>query len=58
MPSKFDSFLLHILEDIESVASVYGNDGAYDTGNDARIPKVLGPMLRRHKKPRKRKFRK
>lgn len=55
MLPKFDSFLKTILEDIESVGSVYGNDGAYDTGNDNRIPKVLGPMLRRRKKPRYRK---
>lgn len=54
MQSKFNLFLKHILEDIEGVASVYGNDGVYDTGNDARIPKVMGPMLRRRKR-RKRK---
>lgn len=45
-------------ESFESVSSVYGNDGTYDTPGDARIPKVLGPMLRRRKKPRYRKVRK
>lgn len=44
-----------IKESIESVASVYGTDGPYDV-SDGRTPKVLGPMLRCRKKPRKRKI--
>lgn len=45
MTLKFDNYITKILENA-SVASVLGNDGAYDA-SDARVPKVIGPMLRR-----------
>lgn len=54
MTKHFDNYFNKLLEDI-SVASVLGNDGAYNT-SDARVPKIIGPLLRRkrirHKKKR------
>lgn len=50
MTKKFDAYIKEMTE-----ASVLGNDGAYNTGGDARIPKILMPIQkrRRHRKRRK-----
>ena len=53
MTKKFDKFILPLLEDM-AVASVLGNDGAYDT-SDVRTPKVIMPMMRRKMRKKRRK---
>lgn len=48
MTKKFDNFIKESMTD----AGVLGNDGPYDV-SDVRTPKILGPMLRRRKKHKK-----
>ena len=53
MTKKFDKFISPLLEDM-GVASVLGNDGAYDT-SDVRTPKVIMPMMKRRMRKKRRK---
>jgi hypothetical protein len=53
MTKKFDEYCKKILEDL-SVGEVLGNSGPYDT-SDARVPKIIGPMMRRKSIHKKRK---
>ncbi len=54
---NFDKYVKSILEDIESVSSVYGNDGAYDT-TDARnfFPNEKKKKKKSHPKIHRRKM--
>ena len=53
MTKKFDEYCKKITEDL-TAGGVLGNDGPYDT-SDARVPKIIGPMLRRKSIHNKRK---
>jgi hypothetical protein len=49
MTKKFDNFIKENM----GVADVVGADGPYPT-DDARTPKILGPMIKRKKFKKKR----
>lgn len=48
MTINFDNLCENILETLE-YGEVLGSTGPYDT-SDARIPKVIGPIIRRKRK--------
>lgn len=50
MTKKFDKFI----QENMGVADVVGADGPYPT-DDARTPKIMGPMIRRKGKKNRRK---
>ncbi len=52
MTKKFDTLYAKIMEDAETVGSVFGNDGAYVLP-DGPIPYVMGTYSRKGKHKKK-----